>query len=60
MNNTPNTPLIIKIWSLILLYFAISSIVWQWRNPTANAMTCFSNFNHVIRFEKMTEFQVEK
>ena len=46
------------LWGFLMLYFTICCIIWQWRNPTANPMTCLNRINHVVCFDKLPEFQV--
>jgi len=46
------------IMFLAILYFNIASITWLCRNQTANCMTTWTRFPHVVRFEKLAEYQV--
>lgn len=46
-------------WGYVMLFWFITTSVWLWRNPTANIMTCYSRFDHVIKWEKLSEFQVK-
>lgn len=45
---------------LILWYWFVACITWQVRNPIANPMTCFTRINHVVCYDKMSEYQVVK
>jgi len=48
------------LFFLAFIYLQIASIAWLCRNPTANAMTTWTRFQRVIRFEKLSEYQVVK
>lgn len=41
----------------LLIYFLITSITWQARNPKANSATIFTHFVDVITFKKCLKFQ---
>lgn len=43
----------------VLLFWCVACWTWQWRNPTANIMTCYNRIDHVVKFEKLPEFQVQ-
>ena len=47
------------IMGYVLLFWFVATFTWQWRNPTANLVTCYSYINHVVKFDKLPEFQVE-
>jgi hypothetical protein len=57
---TPEVTVIRGIWALVMIYWLVSCVVWQWRNPTANPMTCLNRIDHVVCFDKMPEFQVQE
>ena len=46
------------VFGMLMLYFWVSSFVWGWQNPTANAVTVFRYFPHAMAWEKMEQFQV--
>ena len=41
----------------ILSFYLPAFAIFQLRNPTANNMTFYSEFVHVISFEKMERYQ---
>ena len=46
------------IFGLLWLYWAICSIIWAVRNPTANVMTVWTRLPHVVSFSRLAEYQV--
>ncbi len=45
---------------ILWLYWMVACVTFQWRNPTANPLTCLSRFHHCVQFDKLAEFQVVK
>jgi hypothetical protein len=54
----PDPGFLSVIVMLFFLYWGIASLVWSWRNPTANPMTHLRYIGNVLAFEKLDEFQV--
>jgi hypothetical protein len=55
------------VWNLIYILIAIVMLsysilfgIFQYRNPTANTMSYFREFQHVIRLEVLEKYQVEE
>lgn len=42
---------------IAVLFFIVSGITWQFRNPTANQITVFTHLPQVLTFQKLEKFQ---
>ena len=56
-NKMKGNPLWLAFY-LFMFYWAIATMAWSWRNPTANTMTAITFIGHVLAYEKMEQFQV--
>lgn len=45
---------------LCMAYAGIAFTVFQWRNPLANKMSFYRDFGSVMRFEKLSGYQMPK
>jgi hypothetical protein len=53
-----NLELLAALLALIAIpYIAIAGIAWEWRNPTANKMTFWTEFPSVVTFKKLPKYQ---
>jgi hypothetical protein len=48
------------VLGIIMLSYSILFGIFQYRNPTANTMSYFRDFQHVIRLEVLEKYQVEE
>lgn len=42
---------------ILVLWWAVASAVWPWRNPKANDTTTFTELPSVLMFRKLPEYQ---
>ena len=58
MNNDKTWVLAAKvIFGLFILYLGIASVIFQFRNPTANRAACIIHIVDVLKLEKLPQFQ---
>lgn len=50
-------PFLQTIGAIILSYFAVSWMAFQYRNPKANRMTFYSEFTSVVTWKTLRRFQ---
>ena len=51
-------PFAALLFTVFFWYLLVSGIIWSVRNPTANQWTNITRLPHVLRFERLAEYQV--